>query len=126
MIVTEPKSPSTEGEKTADHITVSGDPRVTAVGRILRATKLDEAPELWNVVRGEMALVGPRPDVPLYVDLENRLWQAVLSARPGLTDPATIEQVASAVRTVEVLDLLHALTEADSLATGPSRRRRCC
>ena len=71
-------------------VTASGDPRVTPIGRLLRKTKLDELPELWNIVRGDMALVGPRPEVPRYVDLADPLWREVLSVRPGLTDPVTI------------------------------------
>jgi lipopolysaccharide/colanic/teichoic acid biosynthesis glycosyltransferase len=72
-------------------ITARGDARVTAVGRLLRRTKLDELPQLWNVVRGDMSLVGPRPEVPGYVDRANRLWDRVLSVRPGITDPVTLE-----------------------------------
>jgi lipopolysaccharide/colanic/teichoic acid biosynthesis glycosyltransferase len=52
--------------------------------------KLDELPELWNVVKGDMSLVGPRPEVPGYVDLGNCIWRFVLGARPGLTDPITV------------------------------------
>jgi lipopolysaccharide/colanic/teichoic acid biosynthesis glycosyltransferase len=70
-------------------LTVSGDARITPVGRWLRRFKLDEIPQLWNVVRGDMSLVGPRPEVPRYVD-ESPLWRQVLSARPGLTDPVTL------------------------------------
>lgn len=70
--------------------TASDDPRITPLGRWLRRTKLDELPTLWNVLRGELALVGPRPEVPEYVDLDNEGWQAVLSVRPGLTDPLTL------------------------------------
>lgn len=70
--------------------TARDDPRVTPVGAWLRRTKFDELPELWNVVRGEMALVGPRPEVPKYVDLRSPAWQAVLRVRPGLTDPMAI------------------------------------
>ena len=72
-------------------ITVGGDSRITPVGRILRKFKCDEIPQLWNVVRGEMSLVGPRPEVPQYVDIHNPLWRAVLKARPGITDPASIK-----------------------------------
>lgn len=71
-------------------LTASGDARITPVGRWLRRFKLDELPQLWNVVRGDMALVGPRPEVPRYVDASDPLWQSVLSARPGLTDPVTL------------------------------------
>ena len=70
--------------------TAAGDPRVTPVGRVLRKLKLDELPELWNVVRGEMSLVGPRPELPQYVNLEDSLWQFIVQARPGLTDPVTL------------------------------------
>lgn len=71
-------------------VTARGDTRVTRVGEFLRKTKLDELPELWNVVRGDLSLVGPRPEVPKYVDLESPRWRAVLSVRPGITDPMTI------------------------------------
>ncbi|MES1245217.1 MAG: sugar transferase [Acidobacteriota bacterium] len=71
-------------------LTASGDARITPVGRWLRRFKLDELPQLWNVVRGDMSLVGPRPEVPRYVDAADPLWQAVLAARPGLTDPVTL------------------------------------
>ena len=70
-------------------LTASGDARITPVGRWLRRFKLDEIPQLWNVVRGDMSLVGPRPEVPRYVD-DGPLWRQVLSARPGLTDPVTL------------------------------------
>ena len=71
-------------------ITVSGDRRVTAVGRFLRRYKIDELPQLWNVLHGDMSLVGPRPELPIYVadyTVEQRL---VLSVRPGITDPASL------------------------------------
>lgn len=71
-------------------LTAAGDPRVTAVGRLLRRTKLDEVPALWNVIKGDLALVGPRPEVPGYVDAADPLWVAVLSVRPGITDPVTL------------------------------------
>jgi lipopolysaccharide/colanic/teichoic acid biosynthesis glycosyltransferase len=71
-------------------VTVRGDSRVTTVGRWLRHFKLDEVPELWNVVRGDMSLVGPRPEVPEYVNQEDELWRPVLRVRPGITDPVTL------------------------------------
>ena len=71
-------------------ITSRGDPRVTRVGRILRGTKLDELPQLWNVVRGDMALVGPRPEDPRYVDLDNPLHARVFSALPGITSATAL------------------------------------
>ena len=71
-------------------VTASGDPRVTTLGRVLRKLKVDEIPQLWNVLVGDMSLVGPRPEVPSYVNLDDPLWREVLSARPGLTDPVTL------------------------------------
>lgn len=71
-------------------VTASGDDRVTAVGRVLRRLKLDELPELWNVVRGDLALVGHRPEVPRYVDPEDSEWRRVLEERPGITHPVTL------------------------------------
>jgi len=71
-------------------VTSGDDARVTPVGKILRKTKLDELPELWNVFKGDMSLIGPRPEVPRYVDLNNPIWRLVLEARPGLTDPMTL------------------------------------
>ncbi|MBK8169289.1 MAG: sugar transferase [Sandaracinaceae bacterium] len=68
-------------------VTAADDDRTTHVGRFLRKTKLDEFPELWNVVAGQMSLVGPRPEVPRYVNLTDPLWQKALAVRPGLTDP---------------------------------------
>lgn len=71
-------------------ITVGADPRITRVGRWLRASKLDELPQLLNIVRGEMHLVGLRPEVPRYVAAYTRHQRAILARRPGLTDPASI------------------------------------
>ena len=64
--------------------------RVTKVGRFLRATKLDELPQLWNVIRGDMALVGPRPEVRKWVEVNPDRWAIVHAVRPGITDPAAI------------------------------------
>jgi lipopolysaccharide/colanic/teichoic acid biosynthesis glycosyltransferase len=72
-------------------ITGRGDPRVTTFGRWLRHSKIDELPQLVNILRGEMAIVGPRPEVPRYVALYDDQQRKVLDARPGLTDPATLE-----------------------------------
>jgi len=75
---------------TGPSITARGDSRITRVGRVLRKFKLDEIPQLWNVVRGEMSLVGPRPEVPEFVEMETAIWRCVLKVRPGITDPASI------------------------------------
>jgi len=71
-------------------ITRGGDDRVTSVGRVLRRTKLDELPELWNVLRGDMSFVGPRPEVERFVQPDDPQWQEILRVRPGLTDPVTL------------------------------------
>lgn len=71
-------------------ITAIGDLRVTKVGGILRKTKLDELPQLFNVLFGDMSFVGPRPEVPKYVEMYSEEQRAVLSIRPGITDPASI------------------------------------
>ena len=72
-------------------LTSRADARVTPVGRWLRRAKLDELPQLWNVLRGDMSLVGPRPEVPRYADLADPRWRRVLEARPGITDPLTLK-----------------------------------
>ena len=73
-------------------ITVGADARITCAGQFLRASKLDELPQLWDVLRGAMSLVGPRPEVPRYVALYPAdLRRVVLSVRPGITDIASIE-----------------------------------
>ena len=71
-------------------VTVDADPRVTRVGRVLRRYRLDELPQLLNVVRGEMSLVGPRPEDPRYVDWSDPLHRLVFAARPGITGPAQL------------------------------------
>src|SRR5262249_17896216 len=71
-------------------LTMAGDPRVTRVGAWLRRRKLDELPQLVNVVRGDMSLVGPRPELPRYVAGYSARERAVLRVRPGLTDPASL------------------------------------
>ena len=71
-------------------LTVGEDPRITRLGRFLRRHRLDELPQLVNVLRGEMALVGPRPETPDHVALYSDEQRRVLAARPGLTDPATL------------------------------------
>jgi len=71
-------------------ITRADDARVTGIGRFLRRTKLDELPQLINVVRGDMSIVGPRPEVPEYVSLYTEEERRVLAVRPGLTSPASL------------------------------------
>jgi lipopolysaccharide/colanic/teichoic acid biosynthesis glycosyltransferase len=71
-------------------VTEGGDERITRVGRLLRRHKIDELPQLWNVLLGDMSFVGPRPEVPTLVDESNDLWKRVLAVRPGITDPVTL------------------------------------
>jgi lipopolysaccharide/colanic/teichoic acid biosynthesis glycosyltransferase len=71
-------------------ITVQGDRRVTAVGSFLRRYKIDELPQLWNVLLGDMSLVGPRPELPVFVADYTPEQRVVLYARPGITDPASL------------------------------------
>ena len=75
-------------------ITVGGrDPRITRIGYFIRKYKLDELPQLFNVLKGDMSLVGPRPEVRKYVELYTEEQRRVLSVRPGITDYASIEYV---------------------------------
>ena len=82
------RSMSTNNRGTA--ITSGGDRRITPLGRMLRRYKLDELPQLWNVLRGDMSFIGPRPEVPCFVDSSDPVWQTVHSVRPGITDLATL------------------------------------
>ncbi len=74
-------------------LTAPGDPRVTRLGAVLRRWKLDELPQLANVLRGDMSLVGPRPEVPGYVAGYTPRQRGVLRVRPGITDPASLAYV---------------------------------
>lgn len=78
-------------------VTVDDDPRITRIGRRLRRHRLDELPQLWNVVVGDMALVGPRPEAPQFVDHAERAWSVILSVRPGLTGPTQLRHLDEAV-----------------------------
>ncbi len=82
--------------------TLGADPRITRVGRWLRRLKIDEVPQLWNVVRGDMSLVGPRPVIPELTAEFKLAYERLLEARPGLTDPATLKYC----REVEMLALV--------------------
>lgn len=71
-------------------ITVSGDDRITAVGRFCRRFKIDELPQLWNVIRGDMSIVGPRPEDPRYLECYTARQLTMLEWRPGITSPASV------------------------------------
>ncbi len=72
-------------------ISVAGESRITPLGAVLRRYKLDELPELWNVLKGDMSFVGPRPDVPGYADKLQGSDREMLRLRPGITGPATLK-----------------------------------
>ena len=80
-----------DADRRGPGITTAGDPRVTSIGRVLRRTKLDELPQLWNVLRGDMSPVGPRPADPRYAALYPPEQRRVLDVRPGITSLASIE-----------------------------------
>ena len=77
-------------EKIGGSSTATDDPRITRVGRLLRKHKLDELPQLLNVLKGEMSIVGPRPEVKQYVDMFTNEEKAILSVLPGITDWASL------------------------------------
>jgi len=77
-------------EKIGGASTADDDPRITKVGKFIRKYKLDELPQLINVLKGEMSFVGPRPEVQHYVDMFTEEEKAILSVRPGITDWATL------------------------------------
>jgi lipopolysaccharide/colanic/teichoic acid biosynthesis glycosyltransferase len=78
-------------DKLGPSVTKGDDKRITPIGRFLRKTKLDELPQLWNVLKGDMSLVGPRPEVMKYIKERKKEYERVLSVRPGITDYAAIE-----------------------------------
>ncbi|HSF65490.1 MAG TPA: sugar transferase [Paracoccaceae bacterium] len=88
--------------------------RITPMGRFLRRTRLDEVPQIWNVIRGDISLVGPRPPLPVYVDRFPDLYARVLRSRPGVTGLATLvfhrheERLLAACRTPEETDAVYA------------------
>ncbi len=93
---------------TGPAITIGQDARITRAGRWLRATRLDELPQLWNVLIGDMSLVGPRPEVPHYVALyPDGMRRRVLAVRPGLTDPSSLAHVDEAQELAEAADPEH-------------------
>lgn len=76
-------------QQAGDLAVTSGDEdeRITSTGKRMRSRRMDEFPQLWNVLKGDMSFVGPRPEVPSYVDVQSETWKSVLSVRPGITGP---------------------------------------
>ena len=84
------RSMTVKKESDGKDFDAGGSARITAVGKLLRKSKVDELPQLINVLRGEMSLVGPRPEVRTYIELYPERWSKVLSIKPGITDPASV------------------------------------
>jgi lipopolysaccharide/colanic/teichoic acid biosynthesis glycosyltransferase len=84
------RSSAPGGLASGRSLTSNGDDRVTPTGRVLRRWRLDEVPQLVNVLRGDMLLLGPRPEAPEFVSLEDDRWRAVLSAPPGIAGPTQV------------------------------------
>lgn len=82
---------SLEVDDESNSIIVDNNPRINSYGKILRRTKMDEIPQLWNVLIGDMSLIGPRPDVPGYADKLTDEDRMLLTVRPGITGPATLK-----------------------------------
>ncbi len=80
-----------DADKIGPSVTSGDDPRITEVGKFIRKTKIDELPQLLNVLKGDMSLVGPRPEVMKFVAKKRDAYKKVLSVRPGITDNAAIE-----------------------------------
>jgi lipopolysaccharide/colanic/teichoic acid biosynthesis glycosyltransferase len=98
--------------------TLGADPRITSIGRLLRQTKLDELPQLWNVLRGDMSLVGPRPVLPQLTQEFRRQYAFLLRIRPGLTDPASIKYVRETellARAPDPMDFFKSVVTPDKL-----------
>lgn len=78
-------------EKSGGDTTALNDPRITFLGKYLRKFKVDELPQIFNILKGEMSFVGPRPELPFYVDQYNAEQREILSVKPGITDYFSIE-----------------------------------
>lgn len=82
-----------DADKIGGNTTALNDPRITKVGKILRATKLDELPQLLNIIKGEMSFVGPRPEVLAYTSKYTEEEKRILSVRPGITDISSLKYI---------------------------------
>jgi len=104
-------------------ITIGKDRRITPLGAVLRRCKVDELPQLLNVIKGEMSLVGPRPEVPVYVRLYSPEQRAILNLVPGITDPASVKyalesELLGASKDPEVDYTQHVMVDKINLALG--------
>jgi lipopolysaccharide/colanic/teichoic acid biosynthesis glycosyltransferase len=116
-----------EASRRGGPITFGSDPRITRVGRLLRRTKIDELPQLINILRGEMSFVGPRPEVRPYVELFRTDYEEILRALPGITDLASLKyrdeaEVLGRFENPEEEYMKHVLPEKIELAKEYVRR----
>jgi lipopolysaccharide/colanic/teichoic acid biosynthesis glycosyltransferase len=115
------------GADSGSLLTAPCDARITRVGRFLRRYKLDELPQVWNVIKGDMQLVGARPEVARYVEMFRSLYEQILRDPPGITDPATIlfrhEESAFAAGNIEQQYVSEILPQKLRLSLEYSRRR---
>ena len=114
-------------DRSGPSVTRAGDERITRIGRLLREAKLDELPQLWNVLKGEMSLVGPRPEVPRYVEHFTPEQRRILQFKPGITDMASIyfrneEKLLSNAQDVEKFYLEQCLPRKLKLNLGYAAR----
>ena len=84
------RSMTVNADRQGPSVTSGDDPRITKVGKIIRRTKIDELPQLLNVLKGDMSLIGPRPEVMKFVEQKKEAYKKVLSVKPGITDNAAI------------------------------------
>lgn len=114
-------------DKVGPSVTKDRDPRITRIGRFLRRTKLDEMPQLWNVLVGEMSFVGPRPEVPRYVERYTPEQRRLLDYKPGITDLATLvfrdeETLLKSATNVEEFYVAHCIPRKFNLNIQYARR----
>jgi lipopolysaccharide/colanic/teichoic acid biosynthesis glycosyltransferase len=117
-----------DAPKRGGPITFGDDPRITPIGKILRKSKFDEIPQLFNILKGEMSCVGPRPEVPRYVNMFRADYEDILQVRPGLTDLASLKYCDEAALLGQAVDpereyIDHVLPEKIRLAKEYVRRR---
>jgi lipopolysaccharide/colanic/teichoic acid biosynthesis glycosyltransferase len=116
-----------DAPRSGGPITFGADPRITRLGRVLRKTKFDELPQLMNVLRGEMSVVGPRPEVRPYVDLFRADYEEILQVVPGITDLASVRyrneaEILGQFEDPEEAYVKHILPEKIKLAKAYVRR----
>jgi lipopolysaccharide/colanic/teichoic acid biosynthesis glycosyltransferase len=120
-----------DAQRLGGPLTLGQDPRITRVGKVLRKSKIDELPQLINVLRGEMSFVGPRPEVRRYVELFREDYQEILKLRPGITDLASLKyreevEVLTQGDNVEETYITHVLPDKIRLGKAYVRQTSLC